>query len=75
MDNGTAKDLIVNKLKISLIITSRLTITPQQKLKFLLFEIKIYDFPLDWIDANLDALCTHTHGPIQQLDLLMPIHE
>jgi len=65
MDNGTAKDLIVNKLKLSLIITSRLMIRPQQKLKLLkeimysqLFsEKKIYDFPMDWIDTNLDAMC------------------
>jgi len=34
MDNETAKEFIVNKLKTSLIITSRLTIRPQQKLKF-----------------------------------------
>jgi len=31
MDNETAKDLIVNKLKTSLIITSHLTIRPQNK--------------------------------------------
>ena len=65
LDNKLAKNLIENKLQSFVAVISQLQIRPQYNIKILKifvyaqirFNIKIYDFPLDWIDKNLNALC------------------
>jgi len=62
----TIKADLQNKLIRLLSITDKLNIKPQTKIKVLtlyihsqlLFELKLYNFPLTWIDLNLDASCT-----------------
>jgi len=63
--NESAKLALEQKLRQLLQITSQLKIRTQTKLKILssyihsqlLFEIKLYDFPLTWVEQTLDALC------------------
>src|ERR1051325_7057142 len=65
LNNNTAKQRVLDKLKNLLQVTSALKCKVQLKLKIirlyvhsqLLFELKIYSFPVTWIDRNLDLLC------------------
>ena len=64
-DNNEIKKTISKKLNNMLQITDKLKIRPQDKIKIvtqyihsqLSFHIKLYDFPLTWIENTLDAAC------------------
>ena len=65
MDDEAVKVKLISKLKELLTITSNIKCNVQRKLKILklyihsqlLFELKIYNLPLTWIEQNLDAVC------------------
>jgi hypothetical protein len=64
--NTAAKDAMMKKLRELLTTTGKLKVRPQKKLKILklfihaqlIFEFKIYDLPLTWVENSLDAMCT-----------------
>ena len=65
MSNTSAKIDLVEKLSKLLNITDKLKLRVQNKLKILffyihaqvLYEIKLYNFPVTWVKQSLDALC------------------
>ena len=65
MKNESAKAALEHKLLNLLKITNNLKIRTQTKLKILsqyihsqmIYEIKLYEFPLTWVEQTLDALC------------------
>ena len=65
MNNESAKAALKEKVKFLLDTTSDLPIKPQTKLKILSsyvssqisFDLKLYSFPVTWLDEHLDALC------------------
>ena len=65
MNNDSAKNELVKRVFGLLRTTSQLKIRVQSKLKILsqyihkqvLFDIKLYDFSLTWVEQSIDALC------------------
>ena len=65
LKDESAKHALENKLTELLQITNELKVKAQTKLKILslyihsqiMFEIKLYDFPITWVEQKLDALC------------------
>jgi len=65
MHENSAKVALEQKLSRLLNVTNALKVRAQLKLKNLslyihsqlMFEIKLYDFPLTWVEQSLDALC------------------
>jgi len=63
--NCSAKLALEKKIKDMLLVTNGLKVKAQTKLKILslyihsqlLFEIKLYGFPVTWVEQTLDAHC------------------
>ena len=63
--HDSAKSALEEKINELLKITSNMKIRVKTKLKILslyihsqiLFDIKLYDFPVTWVEQKLDALC------------------
>jgi len=64
MSNTVPEQLLERKLSDLLVISNHLNIKAQTKLKILsqyshsqiLFKIKVYDFPITWVEPTLDAM-------------------
>jgi len=65
LNHESVKQSLKNKLELLLKVTDSLKIKTQTKLRILslyihsqmLFELKLYDFPLTWVEQTLDAMC------------------